>query len=57
VLRARAGRLRAIHDTMQARLAPVRHGAALMLLEARALRSRMAPAELAELRRQAWHRV
>lgn len=56
-LRARAARLRAIYDVMQARLAPVHHGSALMLLEARALKSRMAPAELSELRRHTWHRA
>lgn len=56
-LRARAARLRAIHDTMQARIAPVRHGAALLLLEARALKSRLVPAELRELRRRSWQRA
>jgi hypothetical protein len=56
-MRARAARLRAIYDVMQARLAPVRHGAAELLLEARALKSRMAPAERSELRRRILQRA
>ena len=51
-LRARAARLRALYDFLRTRFEPVRHGSAELLLEARALRSRLAAAQLAELRRR-----
>ena len=56
MLRARAARLRAVYDAVRTRIEPVRHGAAELLLEARALRSRLAAAQLAELRRRLWPR-
>ena len=54
-LRVRAARLRALYDFLRTRIEPVRHGSAELLLEARALRSRLAAGQLAELRRRLGH--
>jgi hypothetical protein len=55
-LRARAAKLAAEYEGAQARLAPTRHRARQLLEEARMLKGRLTPYELAELRR-AWSGV
>lgn len=55
-LRARAAGLQARHAAGLARLAPLRHRAEQLQQEARVLKARLTPCELAELRR-AWSGV
>jgi len=55
-LRARAAKLAAAYEGAQARVAPTRHRARQLLEEARMLKGRLTPYELAELRR-AWSGV
>lgn len=52
-LRARAAAVRAAYEQSLTRLAPLRHHAQSLVLQSRALKSRLGAAELQQLRR-AW---